>query len=102
VRGIGAGTVSDWSATSAFTTGREPAAPDRTVPPPLVVIQAPAAPNLPPMPAPAPLPPSPVMPPAPLAPETPQWVVYVIGALLLTNLLLIITVLALVVTIRRL
>ena len=102
VRGIGAGTVSDWSATSAFTTAREPAAPDRTVPPPLIVTPAPVSQNLPPMPAPAPLPPSPVMPPAPLAPETPQWVVYVIGALLLTNLLLIITVLALVVTIRRL
>lgn len=101
VRGIGAGTASDWSATSAFTTTREPGQADRTVPPTLIVTPSPVSQNLPP--APAPLPPAPtILPSPPVVQETPQWVVYVIGALLLMNLLLIVTVLALIVTIRKL
>jgi len=101
VRAIGAGTTSDWSAASAFTTESQPPPPPPSSAP-SVIAPVPSPQTLLVMPpATAPLPPPPPAPSA-SAPETPEWVVYLIAALLLTNLLLVITILVLVITIRRL
>jgi len=98
VRATGNGTTSAWSAASVFTTEPRPAetrfnATNNTAP--LVVIQ-PAIQPLPQF--------SPPTPPPPTAPQTeaiPDWLLYLIGTLLLTNVLLVITLLIMVITLRR-
>jgi len=86
VRAISDDTCSAWSAVGAFTTESQPA--ETLAPPPS------------PTPTPAPAPPSPPAP-APAQPTTPDWIKYLIGALFLTIILLIITMLALVAIVRR-
>ena len=100
VRALGVRTASDWSAASAFTTQREPA-PSRPCNFRLLMPTQSPTPQILVIPAPTPLPPAPA-PQPPVVPDAPQWMIYLIGGLLLTNILLIITVLALVKTIRRL
>ena len=87
VRAISGDTYSDWSAVGAFITTASP--PEETL-----------APS--PAPVPTPAPAAPVSPPStPTESETPDWVKYLIGALLLTIILLLITMIALVIGIRR-
>ena len=86
VRAISGDSYSDWSAVSTFTT----------VSPPEEVQAASSAPT-PASPPPAPPPPSPT----PTESATSDWVKYLIGALLLTIILLLITMMALVIGIRR-
>ena len=85
VRAVNGDTRSEWSAVSAFKTAP---APEETVTPP----QPPALVQPPPPPPPTP---------APIPPETPDWVKYLIGALILTIILLLVTMLALVVVMKR-
>ena len=105
VRAISSDTSSAWSAVSAFTTESPPTP---SVPPPVMSpVPSPAIPPMPPppsVPPPAPpsLPPTPPVPSPAQAPITPGWVIYLIGALSLTIILLLIIILALVVGIRRL
>jgi len=82
VRATSGDTYSAWSAVGAFTTASPPEEIRATSP------------------APTPAPPSPA-PPTPTESETPEWVKYLIGALLLTIILMLITMIALVVGIRR-
>jgi len=90
VRATGSESYSAWSAVSAFTT--KPA-PEPTSPP----VSPPTSPSPSP---PAPLPPQPL--PAQQSQQTtPDWIMYLFGALLLTILLLLITLLIMVVTTRR-
>jgi len=94
VRAGGSDTWSAWSAVGAFTTGSPPSessspSSELSSPPELT------APLLPPPP------PSP-LPPVLSQPIIPDWVKYLIGGLLLTVILLLITVLMLVIEIRRL
>jgi hypothetical protein len=93
VRALGAG------AASAFTTQREPA-PSRPCNFRLLMPTQSPTPQILVIPAPTPLPPAPA-PQPPVVPDA-QWMIHLIGELLLTNMLLIIMVLALVMTIRRL
>lgn len=86
VRAINDDTCSAWSAVGAFTT--EPQPEETLAPPPSST------------PTPAPAPPSPPAP-APAQLTTPDWVKYLIGALFLTIILLIITMLAMVAIVRR-
>ena len=85
-RAISADTRSAWSAVGVFTTESPP---EETLAP--TPIPAPAPPS-PPPPAPAP---------TPSQPTTPDWVKYLIGALLLTIILVLITMVALVIIVRR-
>jgi hypothetical protein len=79
-RAIGSDTKSDWSAVGAFTTESPPSPPPPS-PPPV---------------AESPLPPSPPPPPQPTVPH-----VYLVGGLLMTIILLLITTLVLVTGIKR-
>lgn len=112
VRAINGDTRSAWSAVGAFTTESPPsilttgisAAPSQAPAPPTELSPAPAP--APPAASPPALayPAPPVPPPAPAPaqlPTTPDWVVYLIGALLLTIILLLIIVMMLVVGTRR-
>jgi len=83
-RAISADTRSAWSAVGVFTTESPP---EETLAP----IPTPAPPS-PPPPAPAP---------TPSQPTTPDWVKYLIGALLLTIILVLITMVALVIIVSR-
>ncbi len=86
VRAISGDSYSDWSAVSAFTTASPPEE-----------VQA-----APPAPTPASLPPAPLPPsPTPTEPATPDWVKYLIGALILTIIFMVITMIALVIVTRR-
>lgn len=90
VRAGSATTWSAWSSVGAFITEADPAlAP---LPPPTYIM-----PNFP-LPLPNASPPTPV---PSTTPATPEWIIYLIGALLLIIILLVITMLVLVVTIRR-
>ncbi|MFC1931755.1 hypothetical protein ACFLXJ_06115 [Chloroflexota bacterium] len=103
VRAIGANTYSDWSAVSAFTT--EPPPPLQvTSPVPTPAISIVPPPSTTPIPVPMPPAPSPVPPPPTSTiqiPTTPNWVIYLIGALLLTIILLLIIILVLTLAVRR-
>ena len=104
VRAIGSETSSTWSSVGAFTTELPPVlepspkpAPPPAEPPP--ELAAPSSPK----PAPPPPPPTPPKPSAPPVQQTtPEWTIYLIGALVLTIILLLIIVLVLVVGTRRL
>ena len=99
VRALGTNTSSAWSSVGAFTTEPAPLPPS---PPPAPEL---ASPSLPPRPTPVPpLPPIPAPPPPlPATPQTdiPYWVVYIIGGLMLSMILLLIIMLVLVTSIRR-
>ena len=95
VRAGSSDTWSAWSAVGAFTTESPPSgssSPSGSSPPELT------SPLLPPLPSSPPSPPPPASP----QPTIPDWVKYLIGGLFLTIILLIITVLVLVIEIRRL
>jgi hypothetical protein len=85
VRAIGSGTQSAWSAVGAFNTESPPAdkEPLTITPTPQTVTSPPSSPPI-------------------VQPAIPEWIVYLMGALLLTIILLLIIVLLLVVGIRRL
>jgi len=83
VRATGSDTFSTWSAVGAFTTEPPPSPP-----PPLAPESASSS--------------SPPPPPASPQPTIPDWIIYLVGGLLLTIILLLITMLALVIGIRRL
>ena len=94
VKASGSASYSDWSAVGAFITELPPQNPTpatNTAPP------APADPTPAPQSQPSPSP----TPPAPVQTSLPDWFPYVIGGLLLAIVILLITVLVLVVTIRR-
>ena len=98
VRAMGSNTTSAWSAASVFSTELSPAdahSNSATDTVPLVVVQP--AIQLPPQV----LPPTPPPPPAPQAETKLDWLPYLIGALLLTNVLLVITLLITVIVLRR-
>jgi len=97
VRASGSSSHSAWSAVGGFTTQSPPSepspAPELSSPQPL----SPASPS-PQLSS----PPSPPLPSSsPAQPTLPDWVIYLVGALLLTIVLLLITLLALVVVTRR-
>ncbi len=105
VRAIGSSTRSGWSAAGTFTTEPPPAPstpPSPSPSPPPLILPAPATPTMTPvMPSPAP-PPAPPIPSAPVqVPTTPDWVVYLIGGLLVTIILLLIIIIVLTVGVRR-
>ena len=107
VRAVSPDTHSAWSAVSAFTTDSAPMPSMPTSTPPIIVapvplLVTPTMPLTPPPPASPPLPPPPATAPPTQAPTTPGWVLYLIGALLLTIVLLLIIVLVLAVGVRRL
>ena len=102
VRAISADTKSAWSAVGIFTTELPPPSLVQPSAPPTAMIPIPApSPATPPVP-PAPPQPSPPVPPssAPVQ-HTPDWVVYLIGALLLAIILLIVTIVVLALGLRR-
>jgi len=84
VRATNGDTYSDWSAVGAFTTE---SSPEETLAP---------APTIPP----SPTPPSP---PPPASPQstTPDWIKYLIGALILTIILMLVTMVVLVILVKR-
>ncbi len=94
VRAIGSGSYSAWSAVGVFTTELPPAQPS-----PSPELSPSPPPELPPSPPPL----SPSTPPSPPPAQSafPDWAIYLGGALLLAIVILLITVLVLVVTIRR-
>lgn len=101
VRAISSDTKSSWSAVGSFTTELPPPVIAQPIAPPAVMTPAPApsptAPVSPALPQPSlPTPPSPTA-----SQQTPDWVVYLIGALLLAIILLIVTILVLAVNLRR-
>ena len=102
VRAISSDTKSAWSAVGSFTTALPPPSLVQPTAPPMGMIPVPApSPATPPVP-PAPSPPSPPIPPSPAPVQhTPNWVIYLIGALLLTIILLIATIMVLVLGPRR-
>ncbi|MFC2060000.1 hypothetical protein ACFLTZ_02750, partial [Chloroflexota bacterium] len=93
VRAIGSDTQSAWSAVGAFTTE----SPPELKPSPITELPAP---SLPPVVLPPPSS-SPASLPLPAQQVIPEWVIFVIGALLLTMILLVIVVLVLATGIRR-
>ena len=101
VRAISSDTKSAWSAVGSFTTELPPPVIVQPTAPPVVMAPAPApSPTAPVSPAP-PLPSLPT-PPSPTAiQETPDWVIYLIGALFFAIILLIVTIVVLAVNIRR-
>ena len=102
VRAISADTKSAWSAVGTFTTELPPPSLVQPSAPPTAMIPVPApSPATPPV-LPTPPQPSPPLPP-PAAPvqHTPDWVVYLIGALLLAIILLIVTIVVLALGLRR-
>jgi len=100
-RAISSDTKSSWSAVGSFTTELPPPSLVTPTAPPTGMIPVPApSPVTPPVP-PAP-PPSPPIPPSPAPVQhTPEWVIYLIGALLLAIILLIATVMVLAFGLRR-
>jgi hypothetical protein len=102
VRAISSDTKSAWSAVSSFTTELpQPSLVQPSTPPTIVVpipTPSPATPSVPPSP-PQPSPPLPSSP--TLVQDAPNWVIYLIGALLLVIILLIVTVLVLALGPRR-
>ncbi len=119
VRAISDNSRSAWSAAGAFTTESPPiaiqAAPAKPALTPPAELSEPASTRLTPLPIPPPMqitPPAPAVPPAqdsPPAPapatsqplNMPNWIIYLIGALLLTIILTLIIILTLVLVIRR-
>ncbi|HUV75176.1 MAG TPA: hypothetical protein VMW00_00825 [Dehalococcoidales bacterium] len=108
VRAINSDTQSAWSAVGAFATNSAPIPPAPTTVPPAVISPVPVPlPVMPTMPSPPPAPVSPPLPPPPATespdqtPITPDWVIYLIGALLLTIILLAVIVLVLASGMRR-
>jgi len=101
VRAISSDTKSAWSAISSFTTELPPPSPVQLSAPPVVMMPVPTpsppVPSTPPPPSP-PVPPAPSPAPAQLAPD---WVIYLIGALLLTIILLIVTIMVLALGLKR-
>jgi len=106
---VSSDTLSAWSAVGAFTTKSPPETPTPPVPQQPALPPMPSLPLMPatpsalspePHPAPQPLPPPPPLPVQ--VPVTPGWMIYLIGALLLTIILLLIIMLVLVVRVRRL
>jgi len=90
VRAVGSETYSAWSAVGAFTTESPPSSP--------IVVLSPSSPP----PASSQPPPAPPQPPlAPSQPTIPEWVIYIVGGLLLVIVLLLITLRALLVRIRH-
>jgi len=102
VRAISADTKSAWSAVGTFTTELPPPSLVQPSAPPTAMIPVPApSPATPPVP-PAPPQPSPPVPPSPAPVQhTPDWVVCLIGALLLAIILLIVTIMVLALGFRR-
>lgn len=103
VRAISSDTKSAWSAVGSFTTELPPPVVVPPTAPPAVMTPAPAPAPSPTAPAP-PTPPQPYLPtpPSPASiPETPDWVIYLIGALLLAIILLIVTIMIFAVNLRR-
>jgi len=100
-RAISSDTKSAWSAVGSFTTELPPPSLVTPTAPPAGIIPVPApSPVTPPVP-PAPSP-SPPIPPSPAPVQhTPEWVIYLIGALLLAIILLIATVMVLAFGLRR-
>jgi len=88
VRAVSAETHSDWSAASAFTTQQKPPSTEESLPPPEGSL-SPAEPQPPPEEPPS------------ATTNTPDWVKYLIGALLAAVVLLVIIVLVLLRSIRR-
>ena len=82
VRAVNSDTFSDWSAVGAFTTESPPSLTPPSPPPP-----TPEPPPTPPLPSPQ--------------PTIPHWIIYLVGGLLLTIILLLIITLVLVTGIRR-
>ncbi len=126
VRAKSASTYSTWSAVSAFTTEPLPPPKETPVAPPPTPSLSPAPTPLPPeitlpfskplaFPAPVQptltsqppnalmpvMPPLPPTPPPPPAPAIPTWLIYLIGGLLLSTMLLTITILVIVVAVIR-
>ena len=101
VRAISSDTKSAWSAVGSFTTELPPPSLVQPTAPPAVMIPVPTpSPTTPPLP-PAPSPPSPVPPSPATVQQTPGWVIYLIGTLLLTIILLIVTIMVLALGFRR-
>ena len=108
IRGKGTSSYSAWSPVSAFTTAlgpsQSPPAQEQSPPSSLSTLlpsqSSPAPPaSPPPPPSSSPYPPTPS---PPLAQSTsPNWVIYLVGALLLTTVLLLVTLLILVAGMRR-
>lgn len=116
VRAISTSTHSAWSAVSAFITESPPtiatSAPPKSTSPPSAQFSPPATTTLTPLPTTPPTQVTPI-PRAPTqdtlttplivpSPSTPIWVIYLIGALLLTIILTLIIILTLVLNLRRL
>lgn len=93
VRATGPGSYSTWSAVGAFITTPAPASP--------LPATEPAPPTSPELSPPPPLPPTTPPTPPPAQTALPDWFPYIVGGLLAAIVILLITVLALVVTIRR-
>jgi len=102
VRAISSDTKSAWSAVGSFTTELPPPSLVQPSAPPTAMIPVPVpSPATPPVP-PAPPQPSPPVPPSPAPVQhTPDWVVYLIGALLLAIILLIVTIAVLALGLKR-
>jgi len=102
VRAISSDTKSAWSAVGSFTTELpQPSLVQPSTPPTIVIPIPTPSPATPPVP-PTPPQPSPPLPSSPaLVQDAPDWVIYLIGALLLAIVLLIVTVLVLALGPRR-
>lgn len=102
VRAVSADTKSSWSAVGSFTTElptpslAQPSTPSTIIVP--VPSPPPTTPPVPPTP-PQPLPPTPTSPTS--IQQTPNWVIYLIGALLLAIILLIVAIMVLALGFRR-
>jgi len=101
VRAISSDTKSAWSAAGSFTTELPPPALMQPAAPSAVMVPVPTPPPTAPVP-PVPPQPSPPTPPSPTSiQQTPDWVIYLIGALFLVIILLIVTIVVLSVNLRR-
>ncbi len=102
VRATGSSTYSAWSAVSVFVT-EPPPAPQPSSPPPesLTAPASPPATETPPPPAPSP-PPPPPSPPQTTVPHWADWLIYLGSALLLTMVAILITLVVLALKIGRL
>ncbi|MDP2930901.1 MAG: hypothetical protein Q8O05_00180, partial [Chloroflexota bacterium] len=94
VRAVGSTASTGWSAVGAFTTNAAPQPPSAPAPTPTPPVREPPAPAVI-------APPAPPSPPTPVQPAIPNWIIYVVGALLLTIILLLVIMLILVIEIRR-
>ncbi len=101
VRAISTSTYSAWSAASSFST-ELPKAPSSAPVPAPIILPMPAPPQtMPPLLLPAPSSPPPLPPPPAQSTSAPDWVIFLIGALLLVLILLAISILVLAIGIRR-